>query len=103
MLWVGWTAAALVLFVAAPLVMSVASCERPDGSSNYGELTWTAVPPGPTCTWTEATNGFDGEERIWSYTFAVVGWVAAAPVLAFWFRHPKARGTRFMARAPVPT
>jgi hypothetical protein len=33
-------------------------CESAPGSSNYGALQWSVVPPGPTCVFTEEVNGF---------------------------------------------
>lgn len=30
-------------------------CER--GDSNYGALTWSKLPPGPVCTWSDQTHG----------------------------------------------
>jgi hypothetical protein len=35
-------------------------CER--GDSNYGQLSWSVLPPGHTCTWTAQDNGFDATE-----------------------------------------
>lgn len=34
-------------------------CEPFEGSSQYGELRWSAWPPGPTCTFRESVHGFD--------------------------------------------
>jgi len=36
-----------------------AYCEPFEGSSQYGELRWSAFPPGPTCTFTADVHGFD--------------------------------------------
>ena len=34
-------------------------CEHSAGDSNYGEQSWSVLPPGPVCSWTAETNGFD--------------------------------------------
>ena len=55
-------------------------CER--GDSNYGELSWSRLPPGPVCSWTEQRNGFTGTDgptpvmSIWLLTLLVLGFIA---------------------------
>ena len=34
-------------------------CPPFEGSSQYGELDWSVLPPGPTCTFTADVHGFD--------------------------------------------
>ena len=34
-------------------------CELQGSDSNYGALSWSVVPPGPVCTYTQAENGVD--------------------------------------------
>jgi hypothetical protein len=34
-------------------------CQQPGSDSNYGKLSWSAVPPGPVCTYTAQMNGVD--------------------------------------------
>ena len=36
-----------------------AYCEPFEGSSQYGDLGWSALPPGPTCSFTVDVHGFD--------------------------------------------
>lgn len=56
--WLG-LAAIGVTYAAFRQVSGWASCEHERGDSNYGEFSWSAIPPGPVCTWTLAGNGFD--------------------------------------------
>lgn len=37
-------------------------CERANSDSNYGEMEWSLLPPGPRCRWTEEFNGVDTAE-----------------------------------------
>ena len=92
LLLVGWCGVALVLFVAAPSTLSDINCDL--AHSNFGELEWTVLPPGPTCIYTDAANGVDAEERFWSYSLAVLGLVVSVPVLVRWVRHPRPRQRR---------
>lgn len=34
-------------------------CSEPPDDSNFGRFGWSVIPPGPTCTFTKATNGYD--------------------------------------------
>lgn len=34
-------------------------CEHAAGESNYGEQSWSVLPPGPVCSWTAEVNGVD--------------------------------------------
>jgi hypothetical protein len=57
-------------------------CEQ--GDSNYGELSWSVVPPGPVCTWTAEANGLDevrGPTPVMSIWLAAVVGLGA---LAVW-------------------
>jgi hypothetical protein len=36
-----------------------AYCKPFEGGSDYGELRWSALPPGPTCRFTADVHGFD--------------------------------------------
>ncbi|MGB3409990.1 MAG: hypothetical protein WBA45_02235 [Microthrixaceae bacterium] len=38
-------------------------CESAADSSNYGEMSWSLAPPGPQCTFTVESNGFDEVRR----------------------------------------
>lgn len=60
------------------------ACETFEGGSQYGELRWSALPPGPTCTFTAGVHGFD-EVRgpypatsIWLGVLAAVGPLSVA-------------------------
>lgn len=33
------------------------TCPTPGMDSNWGELSWSVLPPGPRCTWSEELNG----------------------------------------------
>jgi hypothetical protein len=53
------------------------------GDSNYGELSWSVLPPGPVCTWTAERDGFDYVEgpshvvSVWLLVIAAIGAAAA--------------------------
>lgn len=34
-------------------------CEPSEGSSQYGDLSWSVLPPGPTCRFSQEVHGFD--------------------------------------------
>ena len=58
--WLGVAATlslALLGVAYALLLDDVNACELDTGDSNYGSLSWSVLPPGPTCTYTEAANG----------------------------------------------
>lgn len=38
------------------------TCPTPGADSNWGELSWSVLPPGPRCTWSEELNGIDRVE-----------------------------------------
>jgi hypothetical protein len=35
------------------------ACPTPGRDSDWGSLSWSILPPGPRCTWTEELNGID--------------------------------------------
>lgn len=56
-------------------------CPHPTRDSDYGELSWSVLPPGPQCTWsTESGNHVDDARgptpvmSVWLATLAVLGW-----------------------------
>lgn len=59
-------------------------CELTPGSSAYGELGWSVLPPGPTCTFTEAVHGIDAVRgpypvmSIWLAFLAIGGMLCIA-------------------------
>ena len=56
------------------------NCQATDGDYTYGEFGWSTVPPGPTCTFTEADHGFDevrGPTPVMSVWLALVAAGAA--------------------------
>ena len=36
-----------------------AACPTPGRDSQWGRLSWSVLPPGPKCTWTEPLHGID--------------------------------------------
>jgi hypothetical protein len=62
------------------LVLDWGYCNR--GDSVYGQLRWSLVPPGPTCTWTVEADGFDAYQgptavmSIWLATLVAGGLMA---------------------------
>ena len=53
------------------------ACPTPGRDSEWGTLSWSVLPPGPRCTWTEELNGIDRVEgpgpvmTAWLLTLAV--------------------------------
>ena len=53
------------------------ACPTPGRDSDWGSLSWSVLPPGPRCTWTEELNGVDRVEgpgpvmSIWLVTLAL--------------------------------
>lgn len=93
LLVLGWTGLLLLglgwrAFVAADDLY----CEHSTGDSNFGELSWSIVPPGPVCTWTTERNGFD--ERygptpvmsIWLLALLVIGGLVVWVTRRAWSR-----------------
>ncbi|MFZ4433294.1 MAG: hypothetical protein ACOYOQ_08890 [Microthrixaceae bacterium] len=87
---VGWLGILAVGVAYGALVEDLgdAYCEPFEGSSQYGELRWSVLPPGPTCTFTVAEHGFD-EVRgpwpvmsVWIAVLVVGGLVCVALVRA---------------------
>lgn len=79
--------AVLVLGVAYGILVNDAddlNCEPTPGSSDYGDFAWSVLPPGPTCTFTEALHGFDGVRgpqpviSVWMATLAIGGMLSVA-------------------------
>lgn len=59
------------------------NCQAAEGEYTYGEFGWSTVPPGPTCTFTRAEQGFDevrGPTPVMSVWLALV--VAGAATTA---------------------
>ncbi len=63
---VAWTllflftvALALVGVAYAMLLDDLLACPTPGADSNWGSLSWSVLPPGPRCTFTEELNGMD--------------------------------------------
>lgn len=56
-----WAIALVVGLGYAILINDMAElyCEPIAGSSDYGAFASSIIPPGPTCTFTEAVHGFD--------------------------------------------
>jgi len=62
-----------------------AACSLDPSGSNYGELGWSVVPPGPTCTFTHELHGIDevrGPTPVMSVWILVLVAGAVALVLA---------------------
>jgi hypothetical protein len=62
--WAAWmlcvlAAAAGVLLTTAAGDLNCLHRSRIQGDSNYGDVTWSWLPLGPECTWTEESNGVD--------------------------------------------
>lgn len=38
------------------------ACPTPGADSEWGELSWSVLPPGPRCTWTAELHGVDRVE-----------------------------------------
>lgn len=79
---VGWFCVLLIGLAGAMLILVLdwGYCER--GDSVYGELRWSLLPPGPTCTWTLEADGFDARQgptavmSIWLATLVAGGLIA---------------------------
>ena len=63
---VGWTllflftvALALIGIGYAMLLGDLTACPTPGQNSNWGEFSWSALPPGPRCTFTLEANGLN--------------------------------------------
>ncbi len=86
LLSVGWVALLLLGVAYGVMVQMLGSayCEPVSGSSTYGELNWSIVPPGPTCTFTAAIHGFDAVRgpypvmSVWLAVLAVGGVLCVA-------------------------
>ena len=73
-------------------------CDRLDGPSNpnLGRLTWSVLPPGPRCTWTEEENRFDAVEEpgpvysIWAAAVVGLGGLTVGAILRLPSRPPGA-------------
>lgn len=79
----GWTVFLLVGLSYAALVqwMGDLDCEASVGDSNYGSRGWSALPPGPTCTFTRELNGFarvDGPTPVMTVWLVVLALGAVA-------------------------
>lgn len=76
------------------------NCETADGEYDDGEFGWSTIPPGPTCTFTQAEHGFDevrGPNLGMSIWLALVGaGTAAAAVIAI--RDSRARTGELQAQ-----
>ena len=78
----GWVFVLLIGLAWLMLILGLdwGYCDR--GDSVYGELRWSLVPPGPTCTWTIKADGVDAHQgptavmSIWLVTLLVGGLVA---------------------------
>ena len=74
-------------------LMGWTSCPLAEGSSEYGEATWSWLPPGVTCTWRGVSSNGSGEYVLvqspppsravlgavllaWGGTLAVVAWAS---------------------------
>lgn len=79
-LTISWMAIAIVGLGWAALIdfLGDTYCER--GDSNYGELSWSRLPPGPVCSWTEQRNGFT---ETYGPTPVMAIWLLALLVLGF--------------------
>lgn len=90
---VAWTllflftvALTLIGIAYAMLLDDVLACPTPGADSNWGRLSWSVLPPGPRCTWTEELNGIDRVEgpgpgmSIW---LAVLGTLAVVLARAY--------------------
>ncbi len=55
----GWVSVLLIGLAWLMLILGLdwGYCER--GDSTYGELSWSLLPPGPTCTWTNEADDVD--------------------------------------------
>lgn len=66
------------------LLIGDAYCEPFEGSSTYGTLRWSALPPGPTCTFVAEFHGFDAVRgpypvmSIWLAVLAIGGALCVA-------------------------
>lgn len=84
----GWTGIAFLgtgygVFLQA---MGDAGCPTHLGSSEYGDFSWSLVPPGPRCTFDEAEHGFS-ETRgpgpvmsVWLIGLAATAWPCLVPL-----------------------
>ncbi len=88
-----WLGLLLIGLAWAALILLLGDmyCDR--GRSNYGELSWSWLPPGPVCTWTEKSDGYAGSA---GPTWVMSTWLV---VLAVWgfaarFARRKARDER---------
>ena len=77
----GWVSLLLIGLAWLMLILGLdwGYCDR--GNSAYGELRWSILPPGPTCTWTTEADGVDAHQgptavmSIWLVTLLVGGLV----------------------------
>jgi hypothetical protein len=78
-----WVIALVVGLGYAILVNDMAElyCEPIAGSSDYGAFAWSIVPPGPTCTFTDAVHGFD---EVRGPTPVMSVWLLALAAGAMW-------------------
>jgi hypothetical protein len=86
MLAVGWAGLLLIGLAWGSLVVVMGDtyCEHPTRSSDYGNLSWSIVPPGPQCSWGSGpgteVEGPTPVMSIWLVLLLVVGgltlWVA---------------------------
>lgn len=90
LLLIGLAWGALILFLGDMY------CDR--GRSNYGDLSWSWLPPGPVCTWTEQSDGVAGRA---GPTWVMTTWLVVLLVwgLAARFAFRKARDERGAAAA----
>ena len=59
-------------------------CELSGSDSNYGELTWSLVPPGPACTFTSEVNGVDKVDGPSPVTSIWLVLVSSSAVFSVW-------------------
>jgi hypothetical protein len=59
--WIAWVSTG-VLGIAAVRELGDLGCEHETSDSNYGELSWSALPFGPVCTWTIEVNDVDDRD-----------------------------------------
>lgn len=72
------------------------NCQVTQGDYTYGEFGWSTIPPGPTCTFTQAEHGVDevrGPSPVTSVWLALVAAGAVAIVTVRRSEQPAAHRT----------
>ncbi|MEQ1699648.1 MAG: hypothetical protein ABMA25_06040 [Ilumatobacteraceae bacterium] len=88
-----WLGVLLIGLAWGALILLLGDTYCDGGLSNYGELSWSWLPPGPVCTWTAQSNGAVGRA---GPTWVMSTWLIVLLVWGFAVRYArrKARDER---------